>query len=153
MTSLADTKHIFRERKIYLWRIEFCIGLRPRAVHVMHAGFACDKIINSLRSRPRALWNCQIFKISKFLPPLSQTRRKKFFQPHRLQTSLKQRKRQQKLYRNPQRPSRARRWSRRSWTLTLPGKDFTASFTIFVRVSFFTRRRGCFHSKSKILNG
>ena len=49
MTSLADTEHIFIERKIYLWCIEFCIWLRPRVVHVMHARFARDEIINSLR--------------------------------------------------------------------------------------------------------
>ena len=35
MTLLADTKHIFIERLIYLWDIEFCIWLRPRAVHIM----------------------------------------------------------------------------------------------------------------------
>ena len=31
MTSLAETKHKF----IDLWRLEVCIWLRPRAVHVM----------------------------------------------------------------------------------------------------------------------
>ena len=51
MTSLADTKHIFTERLVHLWRIEFCIWLRPRAVHVIHAR---KEIINSLRSRPSA---------------------------------------------------------------------------------------------------
>ena len=54
MTPLADTKHIFIERKIYLWRIEFCIWLRQRAVHMTHAGSARYEIINSLRSRPSA---------------------------------------------------------------------------------------------------
>ena len=34
-----------------LWRIDFCIRLRPRAVHVMHARFARDEIINSLPLR------------------------------------------------------------------------------------------------------
>ena len=29
--------YIHRKKKIYLWRIEFCIWLRPRAVYVMHA--------------------------------------------------------------------------------------------------------------------
>ena len=37
-----------------LWRIEFCIWLRPRTVHVIHACFVCDEIINSLCSRPSA---------------------------------------------------------------------------------------------------
>ena len=45
-----------------------------------------------------ALWNWKFFKISKVLPPLWQTRRNKFFHHHRLQTSPKQQKRQQKLY-------------------------------------------------------
>ena len=36
-------------RFIYLRLIAFCIWLRPHAVHVMHARFARDKVINSLR--------------------------------------------------------------------------------------------------------
>ena len=50
MTSLADTKHIFRERKIYLRSLEFRSWLRPRAVSRLRARFARDKIIKSLRS-------------------------------------------------------------------------------------------------------
>ena len=52
MTSLVDTKHVLTERLIYLWHIEFCIWLRPRTVHMMHAHFARYEIINLLRSRP-----------------------------------------------------------------------------------------------------
>ena len=50
MTSLPDTKHIFRERKIYLRNLEFRKGLRPRAVSRLRARFARNKIIKSLRS-------------------------------------------------------------------------------------------------------
>ena len=50
MTSLADTKHIFTD----LWRIEFCIWLRRRVVHVINARFVRDEIINSLHSGPSA---------------------------------------------------------------------------------------------------
>ena len=42
---------ILIERMIYLWGIEFCISLRPRAVYVIRARFACDEIINSLREK------------------------------------------------------------------------------------------------------
>ena len=50
-----------KERSIYLWRIAFCIWLRPRAVHVMHARFARDEIINSLRENKKStrLFTCQ----------------------------------------------------------------------------------------------
>ena len=51
MTSLADTKHIFRERKIYLWSLEFRSWLRPRAVSRLRARFARDEIEKSLPSR------------------------------------------------------------------------------------------------------
>ena len=54
MTSLADTKHIFRERKIYLfiylWSLEFRSWLRPHAVSRLRSRFTHDKIIKSLRS-------------------------------------------------------------------------------------------------------
>ena len=50
MTSLPDTKHIFRERKIYLRNLEFLSWLRPRAVSRLRARFARNKIIKSLRS-------------------------------------------------------------------------------------------------------
>ena len=46
MTSLADTKHIFRD----LWSLEFRSWLRPRAVSRLRARFARDTIIKSLRS-------------------------------------------------------------------------------------------------------
>ena len=55
MTSLADTKHIFIERKIYLWGIDLCIWLRPHAVHVMRARFARDEIVNSLRENQKLI--------------------------------------------------------------------------------------------------
>ena len=61
MTSLADTKHIFIRADKDLSALVFierfmahrliCIWLRPRAVHVMHARFARDEIINSLREK------------------------------------------------------------------------------------------------------
>ena len=53
MTSLVDTKHVLTERLIYLWHIEFCIWLRPRTVHVMHAHFARYEIIGSRPSTAR----------------------------------------------------------------------------------------------------
>ena len=81
-----------------------------------------------------ALWNCQIFKISKFLAPLWQTSRNNFFQSHRLQTSLKQRRRQQKLYRKPQRPSRGDQGvlERLPCQVHCVKTSLTASFTIFI---------------------
>ena len=50
MTSLADPKHIFIERFIYLWGIELCSWLRPRAFSRLCARLARDEIIKSLRS-------------------------------------------------------------------------------------------------------
>ena len=53
ITSLADTKHIFRD----LWILEFCSWLRPRAVSRLGVRFARDNIIKSLRSElPYYVW-------------------------------------------------------------------------------------------------
>ena len=43
MKSLADTKHILRGIKFYLWGLEFRSWLRPRAVNRLR-----DEIIKSL---------------------------------------------------------------------------------------------------------
>ena len=53
MTSLPDTKHIFRERKIYLRNLEFRSWLRPRAVSRRRARFARNKIIAELHARAK----------------------------------------------------------------------------------------------------
>ena len=50
MTSLAGTKHIFKERKIYLWDLKFRSWLRPRTVSRLLVRFARDEIIKSLLS-------------------------------------------------------------------------------------------------------
>ena len=50
MTSLAGIKHIFIERKIYLWGLKFRSWLRPRKVSRLLVRFARDEIIKSLRS-------------------------------------------------------------------------------------------------------
>ena len=45
MASLPDTRHIFRERNIYLRNLELRSWLRPRAVSRLRTCFARNKII------------------------------------------------------------------------------------------------------------
>ena len=48
--DVIDGYQAYVHEKIYLWRIEFCSWLRPRAVSRLRARFARDEIIKSLRS-------------------------------------------------------------------------------------------------------
>ena len=63
MTSLADTKHIFIEKLIYLWAIEFCFWQRPHPAHVMRVRLAHDEIINSLRENKLALSGVRVITV------------------------------------------------------------------------------------------
>ena len=97
-----------------------------------------------------------VFVRVMFLPPLWQTRRKKFFSP----IGSKQAWNKEKGSKNNLEILRPVEVIKAFlWTLTLPGilcKDFTASFTILVdfRSSIPQESvRGYFHSKPWILNG
>ena len=50
LQDVTGRHQAYIQRKIYLWSLEFCSWLRPRAVSRLHSRFARDKIIKSLRS-------------------------------------------------------------------------------------------------------